>query len=156
MLIPLTQGKFAIVDAEDYEALSQSKWFYHGGYASRQIFDATKKSKKRQLRMHRLINRTRDGFDTDHINGDGLDNRKSNLRTATHAQNGRNQKTNKNNKLGVKGVSRRTKARGGNAYVAQIVLNYRKIYLGVFATIGEAAQAYIDAAKKYHGEFACV
>src|SRR5688572_24444050 len=87
-LIPLTQGKFAKVDDADYECLSQWKWMVtHYGYACRFL---QKDKKKRVIWMHRVINNTPDGMLTDHVNHDTLDNRRENLRTATHAYNNHN------------------------------------------------------------------
>lgn len=94
--IQLTQGKFAIVDDEDFLELSKYKWYLSGnGYATRT---------SRHIRMHRVINSTPEGFDTDHINGDKLDNRRSNLRTATRSQNNFNTSPPKDNTSGTKGV----------------------------------------------------
>ena len=90
----------------------------------------------------------------DHINGDPSDNRWSNLREATHAENLRNRGAQRDNASGFKGVY--FCDRGIRHYRAVIVLNKRKIYLGVFATPEEAHAAYCVAAEKYHGEFARV
>lgn len=155
MLIPLTCGRFAAVDSGAYEKLSEFKWHYHQGYASRQVFNESCKSKKRPLRMHRVINGTPDGLDTDHIDGNTLDNRRSNLRNATRAQNCHNAKVSKNNLLGVKGVGMGRRAKG-RPYYAQIYANGGNRHLGYFATIEEASKAYTEAARKYRGEFARV
>jgi hypothetical protein len=86
MQIPLTQGKSAIIDEADYPLLSQSKWYAykHGNtfYAARNSPRVTGKSYR--IRMHTVIAGTPKGMDTDHINGDGLDNRRENLRVVTH------------------------------------------------------------------------
>lgn len=78
--ISLTQGKFAIVDDEDFDFLSQFRWHYAEGYAS----------KAPHIRMHRLLMNTPEGYLTDHINNNTLDNRRSNLRVVSPSQNSMN------------------------------------------------------------------
>jgi len=85
----------------------------------------------------------------DHINGDGTDNRISNLREATHSQNQHNRKKSKNNTSGYKGVSRNNRG-----WLAQIMLNGKTRCLGTYSTPEDAATAYNTAAKTMHGEFA--
>lgn len=85
----------------------------------------------------------------DHINGNGLDCRKSNLRICTHAENMRNRKVSKSNKLGVKGVWQRK-----NSFIAEIKAEGKKHWLGSFASLEEAAAVYAQAAARLHGEFA--
>lgn len=91
-----------------------------------------------------------DGIITDHINGDTLDNRKSNLRKCSEKQNSMNKKKYKNNKTGYKGVCY-DKSR--NKYKAQIQLDKKCLYLGRFINPQDAYSAYCDASKKYHGEY---
>jgi len=88
--------------------------------------------------MHRLINKTPCGTDTDHINRNKLDNRRSNLRTTTHAQNLRNVDLRNTNKSGHKGVFWRKER---NKWEASVWNNYHKIYLGIFRDIKDAIQA---------------
>lgn len=151
--ISLTQGKFAIVDDVDYEELKAFKWFVvkSGGtfYASRKELC---KTGRRNLFMHRQILRLENPeVITDHINGDGLDNRKTNIRACSNMENMRNRKVGKNNTSGVKGVYW---AKKDNRWRARIKLNGRFISLGHFSDKKEAAKAYDDAAKQYYGEFA--
>lgn len=87
----------------------------------------------------------------DHINGNGLDNRRSNLRLATRAQNARNRGVNTKSKLGLKGVSYSKDTLKWRAY---IMVNKKQIHLGLHNTPEEAAYAYNEAALKYHGDFA--
>lgn len=103
--------------------------------------------------MHRVILNTPLGYETDHSNGDGLDNRKENLRIATASQNKWNRNKYKNNTSGYKGVSWE-KDRG--RWRAYIILKTERIHLGYFNDKHEAARAYNAAAIKYHGEFACL
>lgn len=140
--IPLTRGCVAIVDDEDYEFLSLWKWYAleqpHTHYACR---DIRVDGKKKTIWMHRIINQTPDGFLTDHKNGNGLDNRKENLRSVTHAENMVN--------CGRHATGRYSKYRGvtwhkhDKVWIAQITVNYRTIYLGRFATEEAARDAYI-------------
>ncbi len=95
-LIPLSQGKYAKVDDEDFEYLSQWKWYFNSGYAVRGC--------EKRILMHRIILETPDNLLTDHINRDKLDNRRSNLRVATKSLNNFNTKIRKDNTSGVKGI----------------------------------------------------
>jgi len=137
--IPLTRGKFALVDDEDYDYLNQWKWWYTTrGYAVRE-------EKRRVIFMHRFLMNTPDGFDTDHINRNKLDNRKENLGIVTRSQNFMNINPRKNNKSGVKGVQKNK-----NSWMARIKVGYRSIYLGTFLDKQDAIKARLDAEKIYH------
>ena len=136
-LILLTQGKHAIVDDKDYEFIMQWKWCFHKGYAVRTL-------KGSHIYMHRVINATSAGYETDHINMDKLDNRKENLRTVTRSQNNTNRLPKKNASSRFKGVYFEKK-RG--LWIAQIKpVGKAKIYLGGFTSEEAAAQAYNIAA----------
>lgn len=148
-LIPLTQGKFAIVDEDDYEFISQFKWCYCQGYARRDYRSPT--GKRSCIFMHRLINKTPENFETDHINCNALDNRRCNLRNATRHQNVRNTTTRKDNLSGLKGVGF---FKPSNKWRARIRMNGAMHSLGYFKTPELAHAAYCDAAKKLHGDFA--
>ena len=87
----------------------------------------------------------------DHINGNGLDNRKCNLRFANANQNQHNRKTNKNNKSGYKGVCWHKRH---NKWISRISINNKLIHLGLFNDKLDAANTYNNAAIKYYGEFA--
>ena len=101
--------------------------------------------------MHRLIIDCPVNMQTDHINGNGLDNRKSNLRVCYNYQNARNQKLRPNSNSGFKGVSL---IKDRNKWVAQIKVNGKVKYLGAYTLKEEAARAYNKAAKELFGEFA--
>ena len=147
--ISLTQGKFAIVDDEDYERISAHKWsFQNGGYAVR-----TEKhgNSHHVILMHRVISGAREGQQVDHIDHNTLDNRKSNIRVCSPSQNHGNRGLNKNNTSGYKGVA---KSVGCSTWRAYIAIDYRQISLGSYRSPVEAAMAYDKAAQEYFGEFA--
>lgn len=152
--IQLTQGQVALVDDEDFEILLQWKWCAQkkrlgsGFYAKR----GTKVNRKsRNLFMHRYILNLQKGQMVDHRDGNGLNNQKSNLRLCTHSQNLCNAKRHKNNTSGFRGVSLDKRCQ---KWHAQINMNGVTHSLKYFSTPQEAAIAYNNAAKKYHGEFA--
>lgn len=139
--IKLTHNQFALVDNEDYDFLSQFNWHINKlGYA------ASQKDNKKYY-MHRLVNKTPIGMDTDHINRDRLDNRKVNLRTATRTENAINRGKNKNNTSGFKGVSWN---KGNNKWLAHIKVNYKLINLGTFRDIKDAVLVRQNAERIYH------
>lgn len=150
--IPVNNGKhYAIVDDDDYEYLSEYKWYAAGSrkdYACRQF---QKNRVKHYVYMHREIMQAPKDKVVDHINGDTLDNRKSNLRICTVTENSRNSRKSKSNTTGYKGVHY-YKAR--NNYSARIRVDGKDIHLGYFKTPEEAHVAYSTAANIYFGEFA--
>jgi hypothetical protein len=153
--IQLTQGKQALVDDEDYEYLNQWKWFYNNGYAWRKLRISSQKGDAGRivLSMHRVINKTPDGFYTDHINGNKLDNRKSNLRNVTRSQNLANSKLRKDNSSGCKGVYVRKRYKS-IYYEVEITINNKSIFVGYFTNKVKAIKARKEAEIKYFGEFA--
>lgn len=142
--IKLTQGKYAIVDDEDFKWLNQWRWYYDGRYARMNY-------KNKKIHMHRLIMNTPKGMDTDHINGNGLDNRRCNLRICTSSQNHINTKKRKNNTSGYKGVF---SCQLSKNWRAQIRYNHKSIHIGNFINKIQAAKAYNQKAKELFGEFA--
>lgn len=148
-MIELTQDRVTMVDDEDFEMVSKSKWHCNGGYAVR-THEGTK------LRLHRFLLGfvPGDGIQVDHINGDRLDNRRVNLRVCSNAENMRNRGKNVNNTSGFKGVVLMTDKSLKKPWQAQIMTDGKYRYLGVFATKEAAALAYNTAARELHGEFA--
>lgn len=148
--IPLTQGKVAIVDDEDYEWLSRWKWYYFDeGYAARN--DRREKGKRKTILMHRVIMKTLKNMLVDHMNHDGLDNQKSNLRNCTHDRNLQNRLINKNNKSGYKGVCWH---KCSKKWVASIRFNGKGIHIGCYPSREQSARAYDKAARELFGDFA--
>lgn len=151
--IPLTQGKYAIVDADNYEWLMQWKWSYRDGYAKRSVHIPMAAGLRKQvpITMHGVILPPCNGLVPDHINGNGLDNRRENLRLATQQQNMWNRKPVKNSSSKYKGVSWR---KSTGYWIANIKLDGKQKHLGCFWSEEDAARAYNKAAKEMHGEFA--
>jgi hypothetical protein len=153
--IKLTRGLYAKVDPEDYPRLSKYKWYATSVknkrvYAERSVWYRNKK--KRNILMHREIlfyARVKNRLLVDHINGDGLDNRKANLRTATAQQNSWNSRA--YGKSIYKGI---WQVKETGKWCARIKVNGKVRNLGRFNDEAEAAKAYDRAAKEACGEFA--
>lgn len=154
--IPLTQGKYAIVDPEDYEKLSKYKWYAirskRGFYAGRSAGTNRHGIGQKTVRMHHAVLKAPEGTFVDHINHNGLDNRKSNLRICTMQQNSWNMRKQKGNCTSqYKGVTRRKDI---GRWEARITCNAKKISIGFFDDEKAAAMAYDVKAKELFGEFA--
>lgn len=154
--IPLSQGKFALVDDKDYAFLMQWKWCLSSKrYAARNenYYKADGKRTTRTIAMHQVLNKAPKGKLTDHRDGDGLNNQRYNLRTATKSQNMRNRKSSKDSSSKYLGVSFVKK---WNKYRASISLGNGKTKSigGFYKTDKDAAKAYNIEALKYHGDFA--
>ena len=153
--IPLTRGQVTLVDASDYLFLIQWKWKAQPATYRGRSFYAERTSyvegKYNSVKMARVILGLKHGDKrhADHINHDTLDNRRSNLRIATHAQNQWNTGVRKCNTSGFKGVDRR-----GRWWHARIGVNGKRHFLGSFASPESAHAAYCEAAARLHGRFA--
>lgn len=149
--IKLTQGKFTLVDDEDYEEFNKHKWYAskegYVFYAQRSTYNPHK-----ILRMHREILNALPTQQIDHINGNGIDNRKSNLRFCNHSQNQGNQTHKK--RIGTSKYRGVHWAKKDKFWVSGIVVNGEKQHLGSYFNEEAAAKAYDRAARKHFGDFA--
>ena len=153
-LIPLTQDLSSLVSEEDADWLRQFRWHaVKFGTKARPLVYAARNAKIdgawKLLLMHRALLGAPRGFVVDHINHDGLDNRRVNLRLCTQRENMKNARSG-SNKTGFRGVSRTSP----NRFTACIHANGRSKYLGCFETPEAAAAAYDAAATEQFGEFA--
>jgi len=148
-LIQLTQGEYAIVDDEDFKLLSHWKWHLLKKKTNKYAVRRNPKGKPKNILMHRQILYTRKDQYSDHINGNGLDNRRSNLRLCTHTESNRYVQKRSHNTSGYLGVYNHE-----GKWAAGIRVSSKHIYLGRYRTKEEAALAYNVAAIKYHGQFA--
>lgn len=136
--ISLTQNQVALVDDDDFERLNKFKWtaskdhHYNRWYALRD-------SMGRKILMHREIMNTPKGLMTDHINHDGLDNRKCNLRVCTNRENQLNQCRNSGKGCYFHKAS--------SKWLAQIMYKGKKVYIGTYLTVQEARNAYENSRK---------
>lgn len=149
--IPLTQNKQAMVDDEDYEWLNQWKWYISNkGYAIRGVRNVSLPTGYKSISMHRLINNTPDGYETDHKNGDKLDNRRVNIRTASRAQNRYNTPPRADNKSGVAGVIWYKPLK---KWLAYIQVDKKHIHLGYYYELNDAVAVRRTAESTYCGDF---
>lgn len=141
-LIPLQNGAVTMVDDCEYDRVHNLTWSFSEGYV-----------RAGSIKLHRFILGTPKGSLTDHRNRNPLDNRRRNLRTATHSQNRMNTGIRKDNKSGFKGVCKDPR---GKKWMAQIEVDGVNHHLGRFDTPEQAHEAYVKAAPHLHGEFAGV
>lgn len=150
--ILLSLGEFAIVDDADYDLVKGYKWYAakrpHTCYAIRYY---EKDGRRTSQLMHRLIMPPPDGFEIDHINGNGRDNRRTNLRVCTHSQNAHNSHAHKDGISRFKGVSWVTRLSRWQVYIQYEKIQY---YLGLFDDEIKAAKAYDVKARELFREYA--
>lgn len=146
--VTLTRGYEAIIDAADVPLVEG--WNWHASVNRNAVY-AKRKAGKTSLLMHRVIMDDPDGFQVDHIDGNGLNNRRENMREATNAQNAHNSPIQRNNTSGFKGVSWHKRCA---KWYARIKANGSCYRLGCFDTPEAAHAAYVAASEKLHGEFA--
>jgi hypothetical protein len=153
--IPLTQGQFALVDDADYDWLMQWKWSSLKRKTG--LFYAVRTdTQNKMVYMHRSINDTDGGFWTDHVNGNGLDNRRLNLRTCSKQQNAYNRrKTERETSSRYKGVSL-YKRNHTNPWMARIKYDGKSLHIGYYPTEADAARAYDIKALEMFGKYASV
>lgn len=148
--IPLSNGREAIVDAADFDWLSQWTWSVSGnGYVRR--YECIPGKSPKTILMHRQITGAPDGSVVDHANHDTLDNRRANLRVCQQWQNTGNRVVGARNQSGYVGVF---PLPNGKGWQARIRIRGTLLNLGSFRTTIEAAMAYDAAAREHRGEFA--
>ena len=146
--IQLTQGFFALVDDTDWELVSRFKWQANRGRTTSAVYAMTTINKKGVL-MHRLILGIKASID--HIDGNGLNNQRANLRACTNQQN----QANRTKQAGARSIHKGVSFfKGTKKWTASISVNARKVHLGYFSNEIDAARAYDRKAVELSGEFA--
>lgn len=152
--IPLTKGKVALVDDEDFARVNQFKWHAicpknRAWYAAHSSRDESNWKKRHIIYLHRFLMNPAKGQVIDHINGNGLDCRRSNMRICSIQENNRNSRPRRTSQLKGLFFDKRTKT-----WRARIKDNGTSIFIGTFVTEKDAALAYNAKAKELFGEFA--
>jgi len=147
-IIPLTNGRSTIVDDADAAIASAHKWFAHAGTHTIYVRRTTD-----QLGLHRFLLDCPSNLQVDHINGDGLDNRRINLRTATIRQNQYNRRKSMQGSSRYKGVVF-VRTVSAKPWKARITIDGKLRQIGYFADEIDAARAYDSVAREEYGDFA--
>ena len=150
--IALTHGFVALIDAEDFELVSGHRWCASKGRTTFYALTTIRMpdGRRTNLKMHRLIMQPPAEMQIDHVDRDGLNNQRDNLRLATPSENKRNCSTYSNSMSGFKGVCF---CKDCHAWQARIVADNKRISLGLYATAEAAHAAYCAASIRYHGAF---
>lgn len=154
--MPLTQGQYAIVDDDDYESLCGHKWHARKDgrtyYAARSVLTG---DRQKTILMHRIISRCPDGKEVDHVNGNGLDNRRTNLRICNHVDNNRNRNKARRSSSKYIGVYWSKQEKKWRAQIqCKTGKTHRMTFLGYFIEEEDAAIMYDSAAQIFYGEYA--
>jgi hypothetical protein len=148
-IIPVTQGKATIIDRADYDAVRKYKWYAHSN-GSGNYYVKRNGGKDGVIGLANSLMNPPEGLIVDHINGDGLDNRRENLRICTHAENMRNRRKLKQGRSQYKGVRLEPSGR----WRAVIKYEGEMIHIGCFDTENQAAIAYNEKAVILFGKYA--
>ncbi len=148
--MPLTRGFVGLADPSDITAVSDHVWHANFPKHARSAYVCTNVS-KRPMSLHRMLISAAPGEIVDHINGNGCDNRRANLRLCTHAENMRNRKKSRGGNSKHKGIYYEPNKQ---LWRAEIKFQGKKIRLGRYKSADDAALAYRAAAQRYHGNFA--
>jgi len=145
-------GYEVIISACDVERVMAHKWHFYKRSKSGLCYFSykTPRPEVKEIMLHRFILNCPPSMCVDHIDGNTLDNRRSNLRICTRAENSRNRRKNNNSTSGYKGVFWNKLY---SKWAAYIRANNKRIFLGYFDDPKKAYEAYVAASKKYHGEF---
>jgi AP2 domain/HNH endonuclease len=148
--VPLSRGYEAVIDAVDVPLIEALRWRVHVGKRTAYALHSGPRPARCNIFMHRLLMREPDGLRVDHKDGNGLNNRKDNLRPATDQQNSFNSRIPSNNTSGFKGVSWHKR---DHKWRARITFGGKRRHLGDFNTPEDAHKAYAKASAELHGEF---
>ena len=150
--VPVSGGRTALIDEADYESIQHWKWSSCRKRHTFAVYRAVlEQGKSRRIYLSRFIMQAPSGLFVDHENGDGLDNRRDNLRLCTHTENNRHRcRPQSTNTSGHRGVFWE---RGAKKWRAQLSVNNRNVHLGMFLTVEDAGNAYRQAAVSRYGEF---
>jgi hypothetical protein len=153
--ITLTQGYVAVIDAADVPSVQGKNWCAkidrrRDGSIRTVYAVRTQRPNNHELRMHRVLLGAPNDLEVDHKDGDGLNNRRYNLRLATVSENQRNRRLDLDNKSGIKGVCFNARLGKWRAYITH---QGKNLHLGFFTFIDEAAAARSKASAELHGEF---
>ena len=159
--IKLSNGRLVKVSDEDYDHLSQFKWHARKAHDKTETLYAVRsiphplglkykngKTKRKTIQMHRELMSFPENIDVDHIDGDGLNNTRENLRLATKTQNQRNRKLTKTNKYGYNGIRKI-----GNKYYARLRIDGKEKCFSGYDTLEQAIEAKKLLEKQYYGDF---
>ena len=146
--VSLNSGKLALVDDSDFQKVHLYSWRELHSGSGKTIYAQSQTDNRRSVLMHRMIMNPVPGLVVDHINNNGLDNQRKNLRCITITENLRRASLSIKNKSGFRGVffDRKTLK-----YSSRICYNYKNYYLGSFENIEDAKKSYMEAYKKYYG-----
>lgn len=145
--VPLTKDQLSLIDSADVPALCEMNWCAVWNSHTKSFY-AKSSIGGCGVRLHRYLLSPPDGYTVDHKSGNTLDNRRSNLRLATHAQQAYNRKIRSDNKSGVKGV-----CLFNGKWRANIKVGGKTIDLGSHDSIDDAGKAYANAASHHFGDF---